>query len=422
MTCHQDDTAALSPYRVLDLTEGGCLLTGKLLADLGAEVIKIEKPGGSPSRIAPFYKDIPHPEKSLFWFAYNTNKKGITLDLEKADGREIFKRLVKTADVVIDSFQPGYLDQLGLGYAALMEINPTIILTSITLFGQTGPKAQFVGSDLTAWASGGYLYLSGTPDRPPVWVSFPQAGLLGGAEAATGTMSALWYRQATGEGQQVDVSIQECVASPNMECPPMWDLEKIDALRLGLGRIIPSTGVRRTLGLRCKDGDIAIFISGGSDESAVRSSNALVKWMDEEGVAPNWLKQIDWRHDYSAERVTQDFVDRVEAEFEKFTLTKTKAEIYEEGLKRRILTAPMCTAEDTFNNAQLRARDYWVELDHPELHQALTYCGPAVKLSESPMQYRFRAPLIGEHNEEIYERELGVSKSQLSLLKQAGVI
>jgi len=171
----------LGPYRILDLTEGGCMVGARMLGDLGADVIKIEPAGGSPSRIAPFYKDIPHPGKSLFWFAYNMNKRGITLDISKVDGQEIFKRLVRSTDIVMESFEPGYMNQLGLGYADLSKIKPDLVVTSIIPFGQSGPKAQYKGSDLTAWASGGYLYICGDPDRALTWVSFPQASLLAGA-------------------------------------------------------------------------------------------------------------------------------------------------------------------------------------------------------------------------------------------------
>ena len=145
MVKNQAPKSNSAPYRVLDLTEGGCMIGGRLLADLGADVIKIEPPGGSPSRIAPFYKDIPDPEKSLFWFAYNANKRGITLDMTKTEGQDLFKKLVKTADVVIESFAPGYLDSLKLGYADLCKIKPDIILASITPFGQNGPKAALSG-------------------------------------------------------------------------------------------------------------------------------------------------------------------------------------------------------------------------------------------------------------------------------------
>jgi len=176
---------ALGPYRVLDLTDEKGLLCGMLLAGLGADVIKVERPGGDLARnIGPFYDDIPHPEKSLLWFAYNLNKKGITLNIETVDGREIFKRLVKTSDFVIESFPPGYMARLGLDYSALSQINPRIIMTSITPFGQTGPYRDYKGSDLICMASGGLMYVSGDPDRPPVRITIPQAYCHAGAHLA----------------------------------------------------------------------------------------------------------------------------------------------------------------------------------------------------------------------------------------------
>ena len=181
----------LAPFRALDITDEKGFLCGKVLGDLGADVIKIEKPGGDPARsIGPFYHDIPDPEKSLYWFAFNMNKRGITLDIETADGQQIFKKLATTADFVIGSFPPGYMDKLGLGYSALSEINPQTIVTSITPFGQTGPYQDFKGSDIVAMAMSGLMYLIGDPDRPPVRISFPQAYLHAGVEGAVGSMVA----------------------------------------------------------------------------------------------------------------------------------------------------------------------------------------------------------------------------------------
>jgi crotonobetainyl-CoA:carnitine CoA-transferase CaiB-like acyl-CoA transferase len=195
MNVKKNPDSLLSPFRALDLTDEKGFLCGRILGDLGADVIKIEKPGGDPARdIGPFYHDIPDPEKSLFWFAFNANKRGITLDIENPDGQEIFKQLVKSADFAIESFPPGYMDSLGLGYLALSEINPKIILTSITPFGQTGPYKDYKASDLIAMAMGGQMYLCGDPDRPPVRVSFPQAYCHAGAQGAMGTMIAHIHR------------------------------------------------------------------------------------------------------------------------------------------------------------------------------------------------------------------------------------
>lgn len=422
MDDNQKTELALSPYRILDLTEGGCLLGGKIFGDLGADVIKIEPPGGSPSRIGPFYKDIADPEKSLFWYAYNTNKKSITLDITVEDGCELFKSLVATADVVMESFKPGTMNQLGLGYDDLVKIKSDIILTSITPFGQSGPKAHYKGSDLISWASGGYLNLCGDPDRAPVWIGFPQASLHGGAEAAAGTMMALWHRQTSGEGQHVDVSIQECVIGVDFNAPETWDLNRVDLKRFAKGLNVGSEGVRVTHVWQCKDGYVQFILEGGP-EAFAGSSRRMVEWMDESGMAADWLKALDWHEDYHPANLTQELVDRVEAAVGKFLLTKTKRELYEKGgLKRRILIALHSTAKDIFENPQLKARKFWVPIDHAELDAPLTYCAPFINLNRTPVEYRYRAPLIGEHNADIYEAEMGLSKEKLSSLKSQAVI
>lgn len=423
MLMNEVKEAFLSPYRVLDLTEYGCLIGGKILGDLGADVIKIEPPNGSPSRnIGPFYKDSADPEKSLFWKAYNTNKRGVTIDIEKADGQQLFKQLVKSADIVLESFPVGYMDDIGLSYTNLEEINPEIILTSITPFGQDGPKAHYKMSDLTCWASGGFMYITGDPDRAPLQISFPQAMLHGGAEAASASMTALWHRIKTGEGQCVDVSIQQCVIWTTMNTTGYWECHNVDYPRAGR-HLRPPTGVKLTFaGIPCKDGFVSCFLMGGGNQSMVAHMKTIVEWMDEEGMAPDWLKDFNWVVDYDIMRVTQETIDRVEESILNFFMTKTKAELYENAIQRRILLAPCSDVEDIRSNPQLEARHYWVEMDHPELNDKLTYCGPPIKDSEEQWQIKRLAPRIAEHNMEIFKDELGLSLDHIMILKQAGVI
>jgi crotonobetainyl-CoA:carnitine CoA-transferase CaiB-like acyl-CoA transferase len=419
---NKNNNSALQSCRVLDLTEGGCMIGGRILGDLGADVVKIEPPGGSSSRIGPFYKDIADPEKSLYWFAYNLNKRGITADITRPEGREIIKKLVKTADIVIESFDVGYLAKIGLGYDDLCKIKPDIILASITPFGQSGPKSHYKGSDLTAWASGGYLYICGDPDRPPNWMSFPQALLHAGAEAAAGSMTAFLYREMTGEGQQVDVSVQECVVACCFSTPEMWDLNHIETTRFARGIYIGTHKVQSSAVWKCKDGNVVLVAHGGAPVFA-NSMKALVSWMAKENLASEWLQEINWSSGYDASQLTQEYVDRFEGEIDKFFMTKTKKELYEEGaLKRNIMIGPLSTTKDVFEDAQLSARDFWIEVPHPELNASLIYPGPFLKLSETKIEYRRRAPLIGEHNEEIYVKELGFSKEDLAALKKAKVI
>jgi benzylsuccinate CoA-transferase BbsE subunit len=411
--------------RILDLTEGGCMLGGRLLGDAGADVIKIEIPGGSDpciSRIWPYYKDSGDPQQSFFWFTYNANKRGVTLDIEKPEGKELFKKLAASADAILESHEPGYMKKLGLGYDDLCAVKPDIIYTSITPFGQEGPKAHYAASALTVWASGGYLNACGDPDRAPVWISMPQTFLFGGCEGAIATLMAYYYRMNTGEGQYIDVSMQESALSPNMNILQMWDLNKYDYKRQGSVSYVAGTGVRQPIYFKCKDGYVMILAIGGN-EPWVSSSKALVNWMAEENMAPDWLTKLDWWTDYNASKLKQELADRVGAAIEAFTMTRTKEELYNTGAyKLRILIAPVADTKDISEDIQLEARRFWVEMAHPELDGNIPYCGPFIQLSETPIDYRKRAPLIGEHNKEIYGGELGLSDAELRSLKEKGII
>lgn len=420
MSLKKDESWLLEPFRVLDLTNEKGFLCGKILGDLGADVIKIEQPGGDPARnFGPFYKDEPDPEKSLYWFAYNNNKRGITLNLEMKTGREIFCCLVKTADFVIESFPPGYLEDLGLGYERLSNVNPQIIMTAISSFGQTGPYSQFQASDLVTMAMCGMMSLAGYPDRPPVRVSIPQSYMWTGMQAAAGTLLAHFYRGRTGEGQYVDISAQASMLCTLAHAPTFWDVNRVIPTREGpimSGRSV--TGAKMRTIYECKDGYINFIVYGGP---AGRITNkALTEWMDEEGMATDYLKNKDWST-FDIATVTQEEIDQIEAPAAKFFKTKTKQEFFKEAIKRRMLGYPVATAEEIFADQQLIAREYWQRVEHPELETEITYPGAFCKFSLSSCGIRRRAPLIGEHNKEIYE-ELGYNGKDLLVLKQAGII
>ncbi|MFC1933818.1 CoA transferase [Chloroflexota bacterium] len=409
----------LSPYRALDLTDEKGLLCGKLLGDLGADVIKVERPGGDLARnMGPFYHDEPDLEKSLFWFAFNTSKRGITLDIETTEGQEVFKRLVKNADLVIESFPPGYMDKLGLGYSNLERINPGIIMVSITPFGQTGPYKDYKAPDIVAWAMGGQMYAWGDPDRPPVRISHhSQAYLHAGAEAAVSAVMALHYREVTGEGQQVDVSIQASVAHLAYLVTASWDMMKV-ILRRGGGELLrPGISVHMRRVWPCKDGHILFYYAGG--ERARRLNVPFVNWMDSEGMADDFLKGFDW-DTLDLATISQAVVDRLEEATVKFFMSHTKAELLEGAVKHGALLYPISTAKDILDSVQLAAREFWVEVEHPELGTTITYPGAFAQLSEAPPGISRRAPLIGEHNQEIYEKELGVPEGESLTSKQAG--
>lgn len=416
----------LGPYRVLDLSDDKGSFCARLLGDLGAQVIKVEPPGGDPARkIGPFFHDIPDPQKSLHWFVFNMNKKGITLNLQSATGRELFRRLVKVSDFLVESFPPGYLDKLGLGYEDISSINPRIIMTSITPFGQTGPKAGYAGCDLTGWASGGAMYCCGFPDGPPMDLAVPQAYLHAGSEAAAGTLIAHHYRQASGEGQQVDVSIQESVMSCLMDTQEMWSIAKLDFRRAGNAFVSAQPGggaIRQQYLLPCKDGWIVCYLRGGGNPANLNHMNGLLKWMDDERALPEWLKQMDWVNEYATNALTQEKVDSVEDVFIKFFRIKTKKEIYDQAVKRRLNIAPMCSPSDVLSSKQLEARAFWREIPYPELGQSITHCGPWAVFSETPLPFPRRAPLIGENNVEIYGGLLGLSAPDMLSLMESAVI
>ena len=324
----------LSPYRVLDLTNERGFLCGKLLGDLGADVIKIEKPGGDPSRaIGPFYRDTPHPEKSLYWWAFNVNKRGITLDIETADGQDIFKRLVKKADVVAESFEPGYMEERGLGYAAISEINPGIIMASITGFGQTGPYRDYKSSDITIWSLAGEAYVTGDPDRAPLSPGFPVSYFFAATSAAAGAMIALYHRAFSGVGQQVDAPAQLGVAwACGPELPGLWEVDKAIVKRSGGSWRRAQTGassddikyVSIPVVYPCKDGNVRFvpFIDAGMLPGTV----GMTKWVIEEGFASETLKSFDWSV-LDWQTVSQETMNEVMSGFSRFFLTHTKNEL-----------------------------------------------------------------------------------------------
>jgi len=416
----------LSGYRVLDLTDEKGLLCGKLLGDLGADVIKIEPPGGDAARnIGPFYKDIPHPEKSLFWFFTNLNKRGITLDIETPDGKEIFKRLVRGADFVIESFEPGYMGSLSLGYEELEKVNPRIIMTSITPFGQGGPYAHYKASDLVVEAMGGLVRMFGELDRPPNRIGAPQVYFLGGLHGFTGSMLAHYHREMTGEGQHVGVSCQQAVALATPPVIVVQDIMGFSFRGLGSSSIYPRAAPHEMLMLRlhyrCKDGHVFAPLLGGAQAGMVKSTRTVVEKANREGMMLE-LKDYDWKaHDTST--IPKERYDRLQELWQEYLLTKTKAELLKWAAEEEVLILPVSDAKDTVESPQLAAREFWVEVEHPELGEAITYPGWPIKMSGlPPYQPQRRAPLIGEHNKEIYEGELSLSKEQLAILKAHGVI
>jgi crotonobetainyl-CoA:carnitine CoA-transferase CaiB-like acyl-CoA transferase len=413
------DKAMLESLRAIDFTNEQGFFCGRILADLGVDVIKVEKPGGDPARnIGPFYKDRDSPDTSLFWFAYNAGKRGITLDIESRDGQDILKKLIKTADFVIESFPCGYLDNLGLGYSALEDVNPEIIMASITPFGSSGPYSTYKSCELVNMAMSGLMNLSGDPDRPPVMISFLHACLHAGAQAAVALLAASYWRGEKGKGQHIDVAVRESIIQMIAQPIAHWTINRVQVKRAGQHRIGWGPGLVRQI-WPCKDGFV-IFLLGGGGVRA-RTNKALTDWMDNEGMAGDFMKGFDW-DSFDMAATTEDVIRALEGDIGKFLLRHTKAELFEEGARRRVDIYPVNDCRDIAEELQLKERDFWTEIEHPELGVNITYPGAFVKSSELDLRVRHRAPLIGEHNEDIYINELGLTHTELAALKQGNII
>lgn len=414
----------LSCYRVLDLTDEKAFICGRALSDFGAEVIKIEKPGGDPARFrGPFYRDEADPEKNLTWFAFNANKKGITLDIESAQGRDIFKNLVKTADVVLESFAPGYLDSLGLGYEDLSEINPGIILTSITGFGQEGPYRDYKDPDIVVRALGGLIYTAGYGDRPPLTVSYHHTHTIGAMNGAVGTMIALSHRVRTGRGQHVDAPTQQAldiVCSAEIEGPyalfgevPTRHGRARAAVRLKDGTVFYNP-----LLWQCKDGYVALNLL--LNPTAAKNNSSMMEFIKQDGIDTGSFKDWDW------ETKSWEDMSRAQAEelmeiLGKFFTNHTKDELLKLATENRFQLGPCNNAADVLKYPQLTARGFWKEIEHPELGTSFKYPGGAVVTTQGYVGVRQRAPHIGEHNDEVYGG-MGISPAELKNLKEQKVI
>jgi len=406
---------------VLDLTGPLGFLCGKTLADLGADVIKVEPPGGDPTRKCPPLLRLGSGEpQSLSWLAFNANKRGITLDLGNPLGQELFARLAKIFDFVLESFPPGKLDNTAISYGRLKQQNPGLIWVSITPFGQEGPYRDYLASDLEIMALGGAISLAGEKDGEPMRVTVPQAPMWVGAEAAMGALTALSYRSLTGKGQHVDVSAQAAVLAALAHAPTFWDLNRVNPERSGIfltGRSVKGAKVR--LFWPCKDGWINFSLYGGV---AGRFANRqLVAWMEEMHADPGSLKKVEWdKFDLTA--LSQADVDALEAPIGNFFAALTKREFYEGVIQREILGYPVSTVEDICTDPQLAARKFWPELKDPASGATLRYPGGFAIVNGERLPIARPAPSVGQHNEEVYVEELGLSAAAFEDMKAKRVV
>jgi CoA:oxalate CoA-transferase len=402
---------ALSDVKVLDLTWhiAGPYCT-KLLAGYGAEVIKVEKTGeGDPTRrMGPFFKDDPHPEKSGLFLHLNTNKKGITLNLKSATGKKILKALVSDVDILVESFSPRVMPSLGLDYQTLEQINPKLVMVSISNFGQSGPYRDFKASEIVEYAMGGEMYSTGTAGREPLKLGGNVTQYQAGTVAAVATMGALYSAECQEVGQHVDVSIMEtqagsadrrivyllgyaCAGVLTTRWPPPREAVRMVILPQG---VYP-----------CKDGFI--------------NTLSLPQWW------PRYLEAMGMPELKDDPRFQNIFSAEAGMEFDaiwySWLADHTREELFETFLEAKIASAPVNSPEDLLKYPHLKERQYFTEIDHPETGK-VDYPGAPFKMTETPCQAGHPAPLLGQHNEEIYCKLLGYGREDLVKLRESGVI
>lgn len=404
---------ALDGLHVLEIASPLTAYCGKMFADLGADVVLIEPPGGCRMRRErPFIEDRPGIETSLAFAYHNTSKRGITLSLDAEEGCTLFRRLAGEADLVLEAEKPGVMAQRGLGYDALARVNPKLVMASISAFGQTGPYAQFESEDLVGTAMGGLLYLGGYPDTAPMRAYGEQAFLAASMYAAVASMLALTDAEATGEGQQIDVSMQECMVMAMENAAQFFDLEGTVRKRYAGIQRFAGTGV-----FECRDGHI-YMMAGGIGANKFWSYS--LQWLlDEKVPGVERLQGECWNDiDY----LLTDEAKRIFAEvFAPWARTRTKVELYHEGQRRHIPLAPINTPADILGSAQLAHREYFVRVPHPHCGEPLVMPGAPYRLSRTPWRIARPAPRLGEHNDEVLGAA-GVGGSQLEQLMGAGVI
>ncbi|MXX49299.1 MAG: CoA transferase [Chloroflexi bacterium] len=411
----------LSPYRVIDLTDERGVLAGQMLADLGADVIQVEPPTGSTGRgVAPFFAD--RPDESIYWAAYTRGKRGTTCNLEDDRGRDLLFRLLETADFLIESSDVGRMSELELDYQTLRDRFPKLIYTSISAFGQSGPKSQYVGSDLAIWAAGTPLLMSGDDDRAPVRISQPQAWGHASGDAAGGSMLALHARHQTGHGQHVDVSAQVSAAQATLAQVLAHQLGAGDPERYGGGVKIRGQAIRGTADVA--DGYIVLLMGPGP--AVGHFANHAVKWLVEIGAAEPEL--LDENFVTYADRVATGQADpalfpRIQDIMREAVATRTKQEMLDISIEYDLLLAPVLDIVDLGNSPQLEHRGFWQEIEHAD-GRRVTYPGPPLNILVDGQQQgicRRPPPELGQHNDAVYG-ELGLSTGEISRLRSEGAI
>ncbi len=375
---------ALDGVRVLELSDEKGAYCGKLLADMGAEVVKIEPPGGDPTRrIGPFHGGHPDPERSLFFWHYNAGKRSAVLDLSAASDRERFRQLAAAADVLLETLPPGTMERWQLSFEELRALNPRLVFASLTAFGQSGPRAHWRTSDTVAQAVGGMLFVNGFPDEPPLRGFGLQAYHTASAYTAIAILLALLHRERTGRGQRIDASVQECV---------ICAVEHVTGWYRQSGRIAERRGslhwTRYFRVGKCRDGYIL--------HCALGDWTSLVEWVKADGEAQD-LDRPEWE-DY---RYRRDHCEHLFDVLDQWVAHRSVAEIVEGAQLRRIPYAAVAPLEEVPRHPQLQGREFFVEVFHEDIAARIRYPGAPYRFSATPWRIRSRPPHLGEHTAEV---------------------
>ena len=396
---------ALSGIKVLDLTHyiAGPFCT-KILADFGADVLKVERPGvGDGARqMGPFYHDDPHYEKSGFFLFLNTNKKSVTLNLKTATGVKIIKELVEEADIMVENFRPGVMDSLGLGYDVLDKINPRLLMTSISNFGQSGSYRDYKAADIVEYAMSSLMYSIGDYDREPLKHGGTPAQFTAGETAAIATLMGINSQQDSGHGDHLDISIMESMIAPQLSLLMPYVYSG------GVMRRHPKTGGGFTgnNAMLTQNGYIVPVVMGNMEWSLFAACLDLTEELDNE------------KFDTPAARIVNS--EELDSVLQRHFLERTKEDLFHETQSFGSSFGMVMNSEDLINCPHLAEREFFAEIDHP-VTGPLTYPGAPFKMSDTPWQ-NGRAPMLGEHNKEVYVDRLGYSQIDLIRFREMEVV
>ena len=396
---------ALAGIKVLDLIHhvAGPYCT-KLLADFGAEVIKVERPGsGDPARrIGPFVGDRPDPDGSLLFLYLNTSKKSVTLDIKSKTGGRILKRLAGEADLVVENFRPRVLPALGLDFESLKEANPGLAMVSISNFGQTGPYRDYEATDMVEYALAGLMYIIGSNRREPLKHALNQAQFKAGTIAAAAANTALYRRQMTGRGQWMDISIHECLASALRDTVSLYSY--MGAVRR---RQPDYVGDLPRNPIETKDGYLVPVAFGQLDWEKIADL------LDEPSLREKRFSTAEGRLENAIELdgLVAGAIGR-----------KRTVELVEDASQHRgFIFGAVQSPADVADNLQYKDRDYFREIDHL-VAGPISYPGAPLVMSATPWQPRSPAPTLGHHNREVLSDGLGYTVEELALLRASGVV